>query len=192
MVYAYDADGVGLGGHKTGYFGWKFLESPSNSTDGIDNDDDGMLDESPFNSAGNYVDGVNIPLTYGISDLAKFKAIYGDPKPRYQGDEDGDWNPAKDDIGIDGIGPDSPNYPGPDFGEGDGVPSQGWYQDVNNNNKFDVGEPISTERIPGYKWAGSEPSFGLRDISESDQLGLTSFHAAAYTNSLPNVPKNTL
>ncbi len=191
MVYAYDADGVGLGGRKTGYFGWKFLESPSNSTDGIDNDDDGMLDESPFNSAGNYVDGVNIPLTYGISDLAKFKAIYGDPKPRYQGDEDGDWNPAKDDIGIDGIGPDSPNYPGPDFGEGDGVPTQGWYQDVNDNNKFDAGEPISTERIPGYKWAGSEPSFGLRDISESDQLGLTSFHAAAYTNSLPNVPKNT-
>ncbi len=25
-------------------------------------------------------------------------------KPWYTGDEDGDWNPAKDDIGIDGIG----------------------------------------------------------------------------------------
>lgn len=191
MVYAFDDDNSGLGGRPVGYFGWKFLESPSQSVDVLDNDDDGMLDESPFNTHGNFVDGVNIPLTFGISDVEKYTTIFGAPKPRYQGDEDGDWVAEKDDIGIDGIGPDSPNYPGPDFGEGDGVPSQAWYLDNNNNNKFDPGEPLSEERLGGYKWAGSEPSFGLRDISESDQLGLTSFHAAAYTNSLPNVPKNT-
>ncbi len=86
---------------------------------------------------------------------------------------------------------DSPNYPGPDYGEGDGFPSQGWYLDANENDKYDVGELISDERFVGYKWAGSEPNFGVRDISESDQLGLTSFHAANYTNALPNVPKNT-
>jgi hypothetical protein len=40
------------------------------------------------------------------------------------------------------------------------------------------------------RWAGSELNFGLRDISESDQIGLSSFHAAAYTNSDPNVPRN--
>jgi len=191
MVYAYDQDMSGLGGRTTGYFGWKFLESPTNSVDGKDNDDDGITDESPFNSAGNYIDGASIPLTYGISNIAKYTAVYGAPKPRFQGDEDGDWDPAVHDIGIDGIGPDSPNYPGPDYGEGDGVPSQAWYFDTDGNNKYDVGEPISDERLPGYRWAGSEPNFGLRDISESDQIGLTSFHAAAYTNSLPNVPKNT-
>lgn len=191
MVYAFDEDGVGDGGRPCGYFGWKFLESPSQHTDGKDNDDDGITDESPFNSAGNFIDGINIPLTYGISDVIKYTAVYGEPKPRFEGDEDGDWNPARDDIGIDGIGPDSPNYPGPDYGEGDGIPSQGWYLDMNDNDKYDAGEPISDERLPGYKWAGSEPNFGLRDISESDQLGLTSFHAVEYTNSLPNVPKNT-
>lgn len=191
MVYAWDADMKGIGGKTAGYFGWKFLESPTNSNDKKDNDDDGYTDESPFNSCGNYVDGISVPLTQGITDVAKYTAIYGAPKARYAGDENGNWDPAKDDIGIDGIGPDSPNYPGADYGEGDGKPSQGWYSDLNDNNKYDVGEPISDEKIPGYKWAGSEPNFGLRDVAESDQIGLTSFHAAVYTNSLPNVPKNS-
>lgn len=190
MVYAFDEDMTGSGGRTAGFFGWKFLESPTNSTDGKDNDDDGITDESPFNSAGNYIDGVSIPLSYGISDVAKYTAIFGAPKPRFQGDEDGDWDAAAHDIGIDGIGPDSPNYPGADYGEGDGIPSQAWYFDTDGNNKYDVGEPILDERLPGYRWAGSEPNFGMRDISESDQIGLTSFHAATYTNSLPNVPKN--
>lgn len=190
MVYSWDGDGVGMFGRKTGYFGWKFLESPSNAVDGLDNDDDGITDESPENSHGNFIDGVNTPLTNGISDVQKYTAVFGAPKPRFQGDEDGDWSADKNDIGIDGIGPDSPNYPGPDLGEGDGVPSQAWYFDTDDNGTFDDGEPLSLEKLPGYKWAGSEPNFGLRDISESDQIGLSSFHAATYTNSLPNVPKN--
>lgn len=190
MVYAWDDDMKGDGGKWCGYFGWKFLESPSQSLDGFDNDDDGITDESPFNDAGFYIDGVQYPLTYGISNLAKYTEVYGAPRQRWSGDEDGDWDPAIHDIGIDGIGPDSPNYPGPDYGEGDGKPSQAWFLDNNGNGKYDVGEPISEVRLLGYKWAGSEPNFGLRDISESDQLGLTSFHAAVYTNSLPNVPMN--
>lgn len=190
MVYGWDDDMKGDGGKQTGYFGWKFLESPSNALNGFDDDDDGITDETPDNGSGTYIDGVTIPLNTGISDLEKYTKVYGAPKPRWSGDEDGDWDPSRDDIGIDGIGPTSPNYPGPDFGEGDGMPSQAWYLDNNNNNKYDVGEPISTQRIVGYKWAGSEPNFGLRDISESDQIGLTSFHSAIYTNSLPNVPKN--
>jgi len=191
MVYSWDKDMLGDGGRPAGYFGWKFLESPSNATDVFDNDDDGIADESPSNSAGNFIDGVSIPLvTPNISDVAKYTAVYGEPKPRYEGDEDGDWNSDKDDIGIDGIGPDSPNYPGADFGEGDGKPSQGWYIDQNGNGKYEVGEAFSEDRLIGYIWAGSEPNFGLRDISESDQIGLSSFHAATYTNSLPNVPMN--
>jgi len=190
MVYSWDDDMSGFGGRPAGYFGWKFLESPSNAEDNFDNDDDGITDENPQNNAGQFIDGVSIPLTTGISDLDKYTAVYGEPRPRYEGDEDGDWNADKDDVGIDGIGPDSPNYPGPDFGEGDGKPSQAWYLDTDGNGSYDFGEPLSEDRLPGYKWAGSEPNFGLRDISESDQIGLSSFHAAVYTNSLPNVPLN--
>ncbi len=142
MVYAWDDDGTGTGGRPTGYFGWKFLESPSNNTDLIDNDDDGLTDESPDNSAGSYIDGINVALETGISDLAKFTEIYGTPNPRFSGDEDGDWDVTKDDIGIDGIGPDSENYPGPDYGEGDGSPSQAWYLDTDGDGDYTVGEPI--------------------------------------------------
>ncbi|RJP69413.1 MAG: hypothetical protein C4539_07835 [Ignavibacteriales bacterium] len=190
MVFSWDDDMEGMYSRTCGYFGWKFLESPTNSSNSEDDDVDGLTDESPYNSSGPYIDGITTPLTTGITNLTWFTSVYGAPKARFSGDEDGDWDPLKDDIGIDGIAPTSVNYPGPDYGEADGKPSQGWFSDLNVNEKYDTGEPLSEERIPGYVWAGSEPGFGYRDISESDQIGLTSFHPATYTNSLPNVPKN--
>lgn len=188
MVFAWDTDMKGLGGARTGFFGWKLLETPSNHWDNEDNDDDGLTDESPNNSAGRYIDGTTLPLNFGISDMDKFVAVYGDPVPRFEGDEDGDWDPDYDDIGIDGIPPSSSNYPGPDYGEGDGKPSQAFYLDANDNDKYDEGEVLSDEYLEGYKWAGSEPNFGRRDVSESDQIGLNSFTAAQYAQS-SNVPK---
>lgn len=47
MVYCWDADGVSdVAGRPPGYFGYKFLESPGEPLDGLDNDEDGMVDES--------------------------------------------------------------------------------------------------------------------------------------------------
>jgi hypothetical protein len=165
MVYAWDPDGIGQGGLPTGYFGFKFLESPSNSFDNIDNDDDGIIDESPFNEAGVFIDGVGTPLTTGIADVAKYTQVYGAPRPRWSGDENGNWDPERDDVGLDGL-------PGTgDFGEGNGRPDIG----------FDAFGNLT-----------AEPNFGIRDVNESDQIGLTSFWALPYTNSLPNVPKNDI
>ncbi|MBX2992454.1 MAG: hypothetical protein KF749_14980 [Bacteroidetes bacterium] len=59
-------------------------------------------------------------------------------------DNDGDWNPFTDDVGLDG----APNTG--DFGEGDGIPTSG------------VGTPF-----PG------EPNIDKTDVSEADQIGLT-------------------
>jgi len=59
-------------------------------------------------------------------------------------DNDGDWNPLSDDVGLDGV----PNTH--DFGEGDGRPTSG------------AGTPF-----PG------EPSIDKTDIKEADQIGLT-------------------
>ena len=59
----------------------------------------------------------------------------------------GKWEtgePLNDDLGMDGIGPDNPFYPGEDTGEGDGIPTSG------------------------------EPNFDQTDVDESDQIGLTS------------------
>jgi hypothetical protein len=163
MVYAWDEDGRGDGGLPTGYFGFKFLESPTNSVDGEDNDDDGITDESPFNEAGVFIDGINIPVETGISDVDKYTEVYGAPKPRWSGDEDGDWDVEKNDVGIDGLAETG------DFGEGNGQP--------------DVGVDADGNIV-------SEPNFGIRDVSESDQIGLTSFWALPYTQSIPNVPKD--
>ncbi|MBI1931496.1 MAG: hypothetical protein HYS24_03070 [Ignavibacteriales bacterium] len=177
MVYGWDQDFKGRGGKRPGYFGWKFLESPSLDDDLVDNDDDGVSDESPFNNKGEYIDGTIVPLNTGVSDIEQYTKTYGAPKARWSGDEDGDWDAEKNDVGIDGIGPDSPNYPGKDYGEGDGVPSQAWYSDLNSNGLFDDDEvgTLTDDWSNGKKWAGSEPNFGFRDISESDQLGLTGF-----------------
>ena len=96
-----------------GYVGWKFLESPSISNDGIDNDEDGLVDESRDNDAGAFITG---PC-----------GGYGPPAPHWQGDEDCDWIAEIDDKGSDGIGPDEEGYPGPDADgtEGNGRPDQG-------------------------------------------------------------------
>jgi len=189
MVYAWDADFNGMSGKKPGYFGWKFLESPSFDNNTKDDDDDGILDESPFNDRGFFIDGIITPVTFGIYDIEKYTKVYGAPKARWSGDEDGDWEVEKHDIGVDGIGPESASYPGADFGEGDGVPSQAFYLDLNSNGIYDREEAgtLSEVQLAGYKWAGSEPNFGYRDISESDMLGLTGFTAARY--GAPNFPK---
>ncbi len=54
MVFAWDADGRSdIPGRKPGYFGYKFLESPGIDYDGIDNDGDGMVDESWYDGIDN-------------------------------------------------------------------------------------------------------------------------------------------
>jgi len=169
MVYAYDQPAIGQFNRPTGHFGYKFLESPSLSTDGKDNDGDQLIDESPFNDAGVFALG---PV-----------GIYGQPKLHWSGDEDGDWNAEFDDVGIDGITGTK------DYGEGDAKPSQLYFTDTNNDGVYNLGEPSSESRLAGMRFAGSEPNFGFRDIAESDQLGLTSFNALDYNN-INNVPKN--
>ena len=130
MVFAWDNDGRSdIAGRVPGYFGYKFLESPGVGTeiingvtlpgDGIDNDNDGMVDES-------WTDGI---------------------------DNDGDWDPELDDLGVDGIAGTG------DEGEGDGIPTAG--------DLFDITKP-------------GEPNFEFTDIDESDQIGLTSFASPAF------------
>lgn len=121
IAYMWDHDGKGYLGVSLGYVGCKFLESPGDPTDNVDNDGDGMTDERQD-------DGI---------------------------DNDGDWNPNVDDVGIDGIANTL------DEGEGDGLPTAG--------KKLPGGarDPL----FPG------EPNFELIDLDESDQLGLTSFNS---------------
>ncbi|MCB2211660.1 hypothetical protein KQI52_06060 [bacterium] len=107
LAYAWDGDGEGdLGWAPVGYAGFAYLESPGNETDGIDNDEDGIVDESRS-------DGID-------ND--------GDWDPYLDVNENGEWDPTEplnDDVGLDGVGPNDLSYTMPDEGEGDGLPTPG-------------------------------------------------------------------
>lgn len=143
IAFARDSDGIGFGGFRpTAVAGYAFLESPGNRSDGVDNDQDGLVDELRENDAGLFV-GPDA----GVDDPAQFAQFYQrNTRPHWEGDEDQDWDPERDDVGADGIRPEDPNYVGPDADgtEGNGMPDQG------------------------------EPNFGRTDLDEADQLGLTS------------------
>ena len=119
VAFKDDGNSIGENGKTDGILACKFLESPGNADDGLDNDGDGMIDESQSN---------------GI-------------------DDDHDWNPETDDVGVDGIASTG------DEGEGDGVPTAG---KLLANGALDPLHP-------------GEPNFEYTDLDEADQIGLTSF-----------------
>ncbi|CUU04955.1 hypothetical protein JGI3_01035 [Candidatus Kryptobacter tengchongensis] len=112
MVYSWDHDGRGMFGLRPGYFGYKFLESPGNPYDGIDNDGDGMIDESQQDGIDN--DGDWNPL---IDDVG-MDGIPG------TGDEgEGDGVPTRGrllpDGSLDPLYPGEPNFEFTDLDESD-------------------------------------------------------------------------
>ncbi len=109
LAYAFDSDGFGSpGSWKTGYLGYAYLESPGNSFDVFDNDDDGMVDESRADGIDNDGDWIS------FTDLNN------------NGIWDSDENePLNNDVGQDGVGPFDSQYTTADEGEGDGLPTDG-------------------------------------------------------------------
>ncbi len=163
LAYSWDIDGIGQGGFRTGTMGFAYLESPGLGYDGIDNDQDGLLDEKRDNDA-----QMLVGPTDGIYNLSNFLETYNlteaDLREHWDADEDQDWEDgidlnndgiyqanefAGDDVGLDGVGPTELNYYGPDEGE--------------CNHKPDRSE------------GRAEPNFAETDVSESDMVGLTSF-----------------
>jgi len=148
LVYTWDNYGNGHIG-PTGYLGYSYLETPGNAVDGIDNDEDGILDERRDSGPGQQIIGQDAILNYVTAnyDLAKFEAYNGAITVRpaftegvwWTGDEDLDWVAEYYDTGADGI------FGTNDTGEKDGQPTNG------------------------------ETNFDKTDIDESDQIGLTGF-----------------
>jgi hypothetical protein len=110
IAYGFDDNGIGTGDfgswEPTGYFGYAYLESPGNPFNGIDDDEDGMIDERRDDGIDN--DG----------DWSPYTDINGN----------GEWDdgePLNDDLGKDGVGPFDRQYNGPDEGEADGLPTPG-------------------------------------------------------------------
>ena len=83
MVYQWDHNGWSnsYGGFKPIYFGWSFLESPGNPHDGIDNDEDGMIDESQFDGIDNDGDWLMERDDIGSDGLGEYHIDYPGPDP---------------------------------------------------------------------------------------------------------------
>lgn len=174
IAFGFDQDGIGTrstgGSYRLGHAGFAFLESPARGFDGLDNDEDGITDESRFNVPGMLIEGQDAIRAFVEANynLAAFENFNGPLEERpafiagrwWTADENLDWvgfadengnnryDPGElafDDVGLDGLGPFDLGYPGPDTGEGNGMPEQG------------------------------EPNFGELDVDESDQIGLTGF-----------------
>ncbi len=152
LVYTWDKYGHGQdlrGCDRTGYLGYAYLETPGNALNGIDDDLDGIVDETRDGGPGERIEGKEAIRAWVEShyDMNRWEAAYGplENHPPYRngvwwtGDEDMDWNVELHDVGADGVAETG------DTGEGDGIPTEG------------------------------EPSFDRTDLSESDQIGLTGF-----------------
>ncbi len=153
LVYTWDRYGHGRDATSscanTGYVGYAYLETPGNEFNGIDDDGDGITDESRASGPGTRIDGQAAirEYVYAHYDTTKFFRFYGplERLPAYRagvwwtGDENLNWDINVDDVGADGV-PDTH-----DIGEGDGIPTEG------------------------------EPNFDKTDLNESDQIGLTGF-----------------
>ena len=170
LAYCYDENNIGQPGAYSPVPAvcYAYLESPTIGKDGLDNDRDGIFDESrnsgpgvwTYGSTGYYNDRGEFD-----DDLQETNGSYYE-RDHWSGDEDGDWesfsddngngqwDPGEllnDDVGADGIGPFDEAYTEPDEGEGDGIPTSG------------------------------EPDFDKTDLDEGDQLGLVGFWAGNYS-----------
>ncbi|MDP2887294.1 MAG: hypothetical protein Q8P51_19995 [Ignavibacteria bacterium] len=155
LVYTWDRNGKGIAFNSncasTGYLGYAYLETPGNSTNSIDDDDDGITNEQRDGGSGQLLVGQSAIMAYAVAhyDTAKFQAAFGGitQRPAYKagrwwtGDEDMDWVAELNDTGEDG----QFSRDNPDVGEKDGIPTAG------------------------------ETNFDQTDLHESDQIGLTGF-----------------
>lgn len=161
ITYAFNRIGLASNGLPIGYFGFAFLESPGLARDGIDNDEDGMIDESQNNGIDD--DGDWTPFedlngngVWDSEDLNSNGILDSGEDVNNNGILD--IEPLNDDLGSDGLGPGFDEYTGPDA---DGT--QG-------NSMPDLGEP----------------NFEFTDNDESDQVGLTSFYLRRVDNTMAN------
>jgi hypothetical protein len=164
ITYCWSKIPISENGYPMGYFGFAFLESPGISDDGVDNDQDGLTDESQTN-------GLDDDMDWRSWEDVNGNGVWDSEDTNRNGRMDGgedlngnarlDYEPLNDDVGSDGVGPDDEDYPGPDpdHTEANGQPDPG------------------------------EPNFDETDNSESDQVGLTSFFLRDVDNTIANDEK---
>ncbi len=164
ITYAWDKTNYSSIGTPTAYFGFAFLESPGLPFNRIDDDEDGLVDESQTN-------GIDDDEDWRRWEDENGNGVFDTEDLNYNGlldegeDENNngklDFEPMWDDVGSDGLGPEYDGYTGPDP---DGSEA---------NGEADVGEP----------------NYETTDNDESDQIGLTSWYLRDVDNNMADDEK---
>lgn len=165
IAYAFDNNGIAPPDNwKTGYVGYAYLESPGNGSNGLDDDEDGMVDEKRDDGVDN--DG----------DWQSYSDLDGNGK------WDADKNePLNNDVGKDGVGPFDPQYNGPDEGEGDGIPTDG-EPNFDRTDK-DESDQIGLTSLSIYRLAGKGPTDGW---PKNDEVMWRKMNYASFDTALQN------
>jgi hypothetical protein len=165
LTYCFDTDGIGTPNNwTTGYYGYAYLESPGNGINGIDDDEDGMVDERRDDGIDN--DG----------DWVSYMDLNGNGK--WDANEN---EPLNNDVGKDGVGPFDRQYTSPDEGEGDGVPTNG-EPNFDKTDK-DESDQIGLTAVSIYRLGDGGTGGGWAKDDESMWLKMSS---ATFDTSLKN------
>ena len=162
------------------HVGFAFLESPARRDDGVDNDEDGVIDEDRFSGPGIRIEGQDAIRAYVEAnyDTENFRRAFAN-NPDTDTFEDVLTSRPAYEVGIWWTGDENMNWR--TFG------------DENENGRYDAGEAIFNDtgrdglgpndlgypgpddgEADGIPTAG-EANFDRLDIPESDQIGLTGF-----------------
>ncbi len=182
---------------KPGWMAWKFLESPGISDDGIDNDHDGMIDESRSDDAKlwpRYPQYVGPIYEASCPYADTLQKLYGVP-PVPPGGVLAAFAATHDTAAFKSY------FHLTSLEQLPAIALKLWWPGDENGNwdprYDDVGSDGIGPGSPGYKGPdpdGSqgnfkpdqgEPNFGRLDKDESDQIGLTSFASPAYGSVQP-------
>ncbi len=141
LVYFWDPDMKGARGLPLGYLGCKFLESPGNPNDGIDNDGDGIIDERQDDGIDNDGDWSAISDDVGID---------GVPNTQDQGESNGvpDAGKRLADGSLDPLYPGEPNFELTDLDEADQIGLTSFNSWPWNSDKISNDESMWNRSIP--------------------------------------------
>ncbi len=166
IVYQWDHDGWSnsYGGFSPVYFGWSFLESPGNPVDGIDNDGDGMVDESQFDGIDNDGDWLAERDDIGADGLGEYHYGYAGP------DADGTEGNGIPDLG-------EPNFEITDNDESDQIGLTSFY-----SAPYPSIQPDNDEIM----WSQMQP--GRFDVP-SQNIDQTYLYGSAFVSLIPGEQK---
>jgi hypothetical protein len=146
MVFAWDADDYSINNPNIipGYLGYKFLESPGLANDNIDNDNDGMIDES-------WTDGIDNDNDWSVDN--DDVGIDGVPNTGDEGEKDGVPTPGDP---FDIKKPGEPNFEFTDIDESDMLGLTSFRQPLFSGLRISNDELMWTDYLQPDTWDSTD------------------------------------